>query len=35
MVANMAFNLALIVPLAHAGLALATSMSAWLNGYLL
>ncbi len=31
MVANMAFNLALIVPLAHAGLALATSMSAWLN----
>ncbi|NWO04673.1 MAG: murein biosynthesis integral membrane protein MurJ [Alteromonadaceae bacterium] len=35
MVANMAFNLALIVPLAHAGLALATSLSAWLNGYLL
>lgn len=35
MVANMAFNLALIVPLAHAGLALATSISAWLNGYLL
>jgi len=35
MVANMVFNLALIVPLAHAGLALATSMSAWLNGYLL
>ena len=23
------------MPLAHAGLALATSMSAWLNGYLL
>ncbi|MFO8142837.1 MAG: lipid II flippase MurJ, partial [Marinobacter sp.] len=35
MVANMAFNLALIVPMAHAGLALATSISAWLNGYLL
>ncbi len=35
MVANMVFNLALIVPLAHAGLALATSLSAWLNGYLL
>ncbi|OZB20746.1 MAG: murein biosynthesis integral membrane protein MurJ [Marinobacter sp. 34-60-7] len=35
MVANMAMNLALIVPLAHAGLALATSLSAWLNGYLL
>lgn len=35
MVANMAFNLALIVPFAHAGLALATSLSAWLNGYLL
>ena len=35
MVANMALNLALIVPLAHAGLALATSLSAWLNGYLL
>lgn len=35
MVANMAFNLALIVPLAHAGLALATSLSAWLNGFLL
>jgi len=35
MVANMAFNLALIVPLAHAGLALATSISAWLNGFLL
>lgn len=35
MVANMVLNLALIVPLAHAGLALATSISAWLNGYLL
>lgn len=35
MVANMAMNLALIVPLAHAGLALATSLSAWLNGLLL
>ena len=35
MVANMAFNLVLIVPLAHAGLALATSLSAWLNGFLL
>ena len=35
MAANMALNLALIVPLAHAGLALATSLSAWLNGYLL
>ncbi|MGQ7276020.1 murein biosynthesis integral membrane protein MurJ [Marinobacter sp. V034] len=35
MVANMAFNLALIFPLAHAGLALATSLSAWLNAMLL
>lgn len=35
MVANMVFNLALIVPLAHAGLALATALSAWLNGFLL
>ncbi|MDO6825166.1 murein biosynthesis integral membrane protein MurJ [Marinobacter sp. 1_MG-2023] len=35
MVANMVFNLALIVPLAHAGLALATSLSAWLNAVLL
>src|SRR5690554_5981002 len=35
MVANMAFNLALVVPLAHAGLALATSLSAWLNAILL
>lgn len=35
MVANMVFNLALVVPLAHAGLALATSLSAWLNATLL
>ncbi len=35
MVANMVFNLLLIVPLAHAGLALATSMSAFLNAGLL
>ncbi|WP_156504562.1 lipid II flippase MurJ, partial [Oleiphilus sp. HI0066] len=28
---NMVFNLALIWPLQHAGLALATAMSAWLN----
>ncbi|MCH2158901.1 MAG: murein biosynthesis integral membrane protein MurJ [Oleiphilaceae bacterium] len=31
MIANMVFNLALIWPLQHAGLALATAMSAWLN----
>ncbi len=35
MVANMVFNLMLIIPLAHAGLALATSMSALLNAGLL
>lgn len=39
MVANMGFNLILIWPLAHAGLALATALSAFLNagllGYLL
>ncbi|MCG2581428.1 MAG: murein biosynthesis integral membrane protein MurJ [Marinobacter sp.] len=35
MVANMVLNLALVFPLAHAGLALATSLSAWLNGFLL
>lgn len=35
MVANMVFNLLLILPLAHVGLALATSMSAWLNTFLL
>lgn len=31
MIANMVFNLLLIVPLAHAGLALATSLSAFFN----
>jgi putative peptidoglycan lipid II flippase len=35
MVVNMVFNLALIVPLQHAGLALATSLSAYLNAFLL
>jgi len=35
MVVNMAFNLALIVPLQHAGLALATSLSAFVNAGLL
>ncbi|WP_232825108.1 murein biosynthesis integral membrane protein MurJ [Salinicola endophyticus] len=35
MVANMVMNLALIVPLAHAGLALATALSAFLNAGLL
>lgn len=39
MVANMVFNLILVWPLAHAGLALATALSAFLNagllGYLL
>ncbi len=35
MVANMAFNLMLIVPFKHAGLALATSLSAFLNAGLL
>ncbi|WP_267899215.1 MULTISPECIES: murein biosynthesis integral membrane protein MurJ [Modicisalibacter] len=35
MVANMGFNLALILPLAHAGLALATSASAFVNAGLL
>ena len=35
MVANMVFNLILIVPLAHVGLALATSLSAFLNAGLL
>ncbi|SFX54918.1 murein biosynthesis integral membrane protein MurJ [Marinospirillum alkaliphilum] len=33
MVANMVFNLLLIIPLAHAGLALATAASAFLNAY--
>jgi putative peptidoglycan lipid II flippase len=35
MVWNMVFNLLLIVPLAHVGLAAATSLSAWLNASLL
>lgn len=35
MVSNMALNLVLIFPLAHAGLALATALSAWLNAGLL
>jgi putative peptidoglycan lipid II flippase len=35
MAANMLLNLALIVPLQHAGLALATSLSAYLNAWLL
>jgi putative peptidoglycan lipid II flippase len=35
MLANMALNLALIYPLQHAGLALATSLSAYLNAFLL
>jgi len=35
MVLNMVFNLILIWPLAHVGLALATSLSAWFNAGLL
>ncbi|ADE13291.1 integral membrane protein MviN [Nitrosococcus halophilus Nc 4] len=35
MFANMVLNVILIFPLAHAGLALATSLSAWLNATLL
>ncbi|MCB1803121.1 MAG: polysaccharide biosynthesis C-terminal domain-containing protein, partial [Gammaproteobacteria bacterium] len=35
MAANMVLNLALIFPLQHAGLALATSLAAYLNAYLL
>lgn len=35
MVANMVFNLALIYPFAHVGLAAATAMSAFLNAFLL
>lgn len=35
MVANMVFNLILVFPLKHAGLALATSLSSTLNAYLL
>jgi putative peptidoglycan lipid II flippase len=35
MITSLAFNLALVFPLAHAGLALATSLGALLNGALL
>lgn len=35
MVANMVMNVIFVFPLAHAGLALATSLSAFLNAYLL
>ena len=35
MVANVVFNLLLIGPMAHAGLALASSLAAWLNAALL
>jgi len=35
MAANMALNLALIFPMQHAGLALATSLAAYINAYLL
>ena len=35
MVTNMVLNLILVFPLAHAGLALATSLSSGLNAYLL
>ncbi len=35
MVANMVMNIIFVFPLAHAGLALATSLSAFLNAYLL
>ncbi|RKQ95851.1 putative peptidoglycan lipid II flippase [Kushneria sinocarnis] len=35
MIANMGLNVALMGPLAHAGLALATALSAWLNAGLL
>lgn len=35
MLSNMVLNLIFIVPLQHAGLALATSLSAYLNAYLL
>jgi putative peptidoglycan lipid II flippase len=35
MILNLIFNLALIKPLAHAGLALATSLSSWFNVLLL
>ena len=35
MVANMVMNVILVFPLAHAGLALATSLAAFLNSWLL
>lgn len=35
MAANMVFNLILIWPLQHTGLALATALSSWLNAYFL
>lgn len=35
MACNMALNAALIIPLAHTGLALATSLAAWINAGLL
>ena len=35
MVSNMVFNIILVFPLAHAGLALATTLSSLLNAYLL
>jgi putative peptidoglycan lipid II flippase len=35
MVVNMVLNLLLVFPMAHAGLALATTLSSWLNAYLL
>ncbi|MEQ6886199.1 murein biosynthesis integral membrane protein MurJ [Salicola sp. Rm-C-2C1-2] len=35
MTSNMVFNLILVWPLAHAGLALATALSAWMNASLL
>ena len=35
LLANMLFNVVLVFPLAHAGLALATTLSAYLNGGLL
>ena len=35
MLANMVFNIILVFPLAHAGLALATTLSSGLNAYLL
>jgi putative peptidoglycan lipid II flippase len=35
MVSNMVLNIALVFPLAHAGLALATTLSAYINAFLL